>query len=255
MPWAVARSASSLPTAPARSTGAVVAERSDASSVEAAASVLPATSSMSWAWTWRLLRKTASRGRADVPDTFLRTRAWRRIRAAWGFLLTLGYSFRCLSCLLADVLALVADTLLLVGVELALEALGHADHHVGDQGAGEPVQGAVFPRVGRPDGEKGISLAPELDDRGDRPLEGRLRAPHADEPRLDVDVDAAGDRDGHPSDTTHASALQLSSVTRCGRQPRRPRRPAWPRGRSSCPTTSRGWRSPCPPAPWEGPCS
>ena len=68
--------------------GAVVAERSDASSVEAAASVLPATSSMSWAWTWRLLRNTASRGRAGVPDTFLRTRAWRRIRAAWGFLLT-----------------------------------------------------------------------------------------------------------------------------------------------------------------------
>src|SRR5438067_1168064 len=204
MPWAVARSASSLPTAPARSTGAVVAERIDASSAEAAASVLPATSSMSWAWTWRLLRNTASRGRAGVPDTFLRTRAWRRIRAAWGFLLTSASSrsqcsLRCLSSLLADVLALVADTLLLVGIgfaqrpdlgsdlaqpllvgapdgnpcgrrhlkgdafgrrvpdrvgvaecqldavgtgraavanamdlKLALEALGHADHHVGD---------------------------------------------------------------------------------------------------------------------------
>src|SRR5260370_41391914 len=154
MPWAVARSASSLPTAPARSTGAVVAERSDASAVEAADSVLPATSSMSWAWKWRLLRNTASRGRAGVPDPFLRTRAWWRIRAAWGFLLTLGssiggYSFRRLSCLLADVLALVADTLLLVGVGLAQR----------------PDLGGDLPHpllVGAPDG----------DPRGRRQLEG-----------------------------------------------------------------------------------
>src|SRR2546423_10824126 len=273
MPWADARSASSLPPAPPRWTGAAVAERSGASSVEAAASVLPATSSMSWAWTCRLLRKTASRGRAAVPDTFLRTRAWRRMRAACGvlLLLTSNSSLRGLSCLLADALAFVADTLLLVGVgfaqrpdlgsdlahpllvgapdrdprrrrhlegdalgggvpdgvgvaerqldavgtgraavadavdlELALEALGHADHHVGHQRAGQPVQRAVLPRVRGPDGEERVALAPERDGRRNGPLEGRLRPLHPYEPRLDVDVHPAGHGDGHPSDTTHS---------------------------------------------------
>src|ERR1700681_4502316 len=56
--------------------------RSAGSVVDAATRVLPVASSTSWAPMWRRLRNTASRGRAAVPDTCLRTRRWRRARAA-----------------------------------------------------------------------------------------------------------------------------------------------------------------------------
>src|SRR5262245_653355 len=50
------------------------------SRVDAAASVLPARSSTSWAKMCRADRLTASRGRSAVPLTFLRTRRCRRAR-------------------------------------------------------------------------------------------------------------------------------------------------------------------------------
>src|ERR1700681_5059574 len=56
--------------------------RSAGSVVDAATRVLPVASSTSWAPMWRRLRNTARRGRAAVPDTCLRTRRWRRARAA-----------------------------------------------------------------------------------------------------------------------------------------------------------------------------
>src|SRR5262249_34721266 len=58
----------------------------------------------------RLERKPTSRGRSPVPCTFARTRRWRRRRASLTVRLgTLAY-------LPADVLALVADALALVGL-------------------------------------------------------------------------------------------------------------------------------------------
>ena len=49
--------------------------------VEAKASVLPTASSTTWAVMCLDERVTTRRGRSDVPETFLRTRAWRRRRA------------------------------------------------------------------------------------------------------------------------------------------------------------------------------
>ena len=49
--------------------------------VEAEASVVPATSSTTWTKMCREDRVTTSRGRAAVPETFLRTRRCRRLRA------------------------------------------------------------------------------------------------------------------------------------------------------------------------------
>src|SRR4051812_3527685 len=85
MPAALARCASSSPALPACSMG-FMARRSP-SVHDTAASVLPATSSMSWAWMPRLERNTEMRGRSAVPVTFARTR-WRRLSRVWGFVMT-----------------------------------------------------------------------------------------------------------------------------------------------------------------------
>src|SRR5688572_19226 len=97
-----------------------------------AASVRPASSSMSWTKIPRLERNTAIRGRSAVPRTFARTRR-RRFSRRWGDVTVLmrdcsawcsaprrGGRTGCESCPLAylpgDVLALVADALALVGL-------------------------------------------------------------------------------------------------------------------------------------------
>src|SRR5690348_15594112 len=116
MPAALARSATSLPTAAGASARPVFA--SDLSWLDAAASVRPASSSISWAAIERFERYTASRGRSAVPDTLARTRRWRRRRACC-FVFTAIVSLRSLSDLADDVLALVADALALVGLRRA----------------------------------------------------------------------------------------------------------------------------------------
>src|SRR5918997_2836801 len=130
MPAALARSASSAPARCACSIG--LSERSSPSVQLTAASVRPASSSMSWAKIPRLERNTAMRGRSAVPRTFARTRR-RRLRRFSGDVTVLmrdcsawwtAYRCRCRagsgSCPLAylpcDVLALVADALALVGL-------------------------------------------------------------------------------------------------------------------------------------------
>src|SRR5699024_113382 len=81
-PVDLARSATSPPTFLARSVLSPSRVRTSASMVDADATVLPTVSSTTWTKTWRLLRVTTRRGRAAVPVTFLRTRRWRRPRAA-----------------------------------------------------------------------------------------------------------------------------------------------------------------------------
>src|SRR5579884_966470 len=78
--WATAR-----PTAVAAAALAVAPlsePLSSPSTVDAAATVRPCESSITWAVMWCRLRKTASRGRAWAPSTRLRTRRWRLSRAA-----------------------------------------------------------------------------------------------------------------------------------------------------------------------------
>src|SRR4051794_23750401 len=82
-PAALARSATSRPAV----VDAVMlpvgpAERMSGSTVAAAATVRPLTSSITWRIRWRLERNTARRGRSGVPVIFLRTRWWRRRRAS-----------------------------------------------------------------------------------------------------------------------------------------------------------------------------
>src|SRR5215207_2198067 len=136
MPAALARSAIRAPARLACSIGS--RPRSSASVQLTAASVRPASSSMSWAKIPRLERNTAMRGRSAVPRTFARTRR-RRLRRRWGEVTVLmpdcsawwsaprrGGRAGCSSCPLAylpgDVLALVADALALVGLRRPLLA-------------------------------------------------------------------------------------------------------------------------------------
>ena len=62
--------------------GVPVSARSCGSVEEAATSVAPASSSMTWAEMCLLERETATRGRAAVPAILNRTRACRRIRSS-----------------------------------------------------------------------------------------------------------------------------------------------------------------------------
>src|SRR5581483_365179 len=125
MPAFLAASASRLPTSAACS---VLSPLNDfgRSSHDEAASVLPASSSMSWAKMPRFERKTSRRGRSAVPRILPRTRRWRRSRAS-RVVKVLGT----LTNLSADVLALVANALALVRLGRAyLPDLGGrlADH-------------------------------------------------------------------------------------------------------------------------------
>src|SRR5438552_5827506 len=122
MPATLARSASSRPTRAAASLLPVRPPRSSPSTVPAAASVRPLTSSMTWALMCLLDRNTARRGRSAVPRTCLRTRACRRRRASClSFVVcVIGVaSLRRLARLAVDDLTQVAHTLALVGLGLA----------------------------------------------------------------------------------------------------------------------------------------
>src|SRR5215471_19311416 len=128
MPASLARLASSWPTWCARAFLSPVASLMLASRVDADASVWPAPSSMSWAKMCRADLFTASRGRAAVPVTFLRTRTCRRFRDAARapalprpglFVVTAMSLLPSLPDLAADLLAGVTHALALVGVGLA----------------------------------------------------------------------------------------------------------------------------------------
>src|ERR1700738_4704029 len=103
-----------------------------ASIEEAAASVVPLRSSTTCTWMWRADRLITRRGVSALPEIFLRSRACRRSREArrasdtfcpTGLRVADTLSFvveaillTCLSDLAADLLALVANALALVGV-------------------------------------------------------------------------------------------------------------------------------------------
>src|SRR5438132_329386 len=70
--------AATRPTVVAACLLAVAPPRRSLWTVDAAASVRPLVSSMTWAEMCLLDRNTARRGRAGVPTTVLRTRRWRR---------------------------------------------------------------------------------------------------------------------------------------------------------------------------------
>src|ERR1700758_5768320 len=93
---------------------------------DAAANVVPLRSLTNCTWVWRDARLTPSRGRSDVPDTFLRSRAWRRSRAVrraaealWPAGLCCEFS-RLLAILLARLSDLAANLLTLAAHALAL---------------------------------------------------------------------------------------------------------------------------------------
>src|SRR4051812_30319041 len=115
MPASLARSATSLPTAAGASARVLFA--SDLSWLEAAASVRPEASSITWAAMPRFERYTASRGRSAVPTTFERTRRCRRRRACC--LVFTAIALRPLPDLADDLLAGVPDALALVGLRRA----------------------------------------------------------------------------------------------------------------------------------------
>src|SRR5690242_1244853 len=101
MPAALARSATSLPTAAACAFLSPDAARTVSSSDDAAASVRLVVSSTTCALMCRVERVTTRRGRAAVPCTFLRTRRCRRVRevrrnvAVLGALMLLGSPRNC----------------------------------------------------------------------------------------------------------------------------------------------------------------
>src|SRR6266566_5771081 len=129
MPALTARSASNWPTRFAFAVLSPAAERMVSSRVDAATIVRPAVSSTNWATMWRAERLMTRRGRAAPPLTLLRTRRWRRVRAAVRADVRLPE--RCLrvmppaillpslSNLAADLLALVPHALALVWIGLA----------------------------------------------------------------------------------------------------------------------------------------
>src|SRR6266704_4232087 len=80
MPAALAFTAISLPTCAA---SAMPLPLAFSSTVEAAATVLAAPSSMTCAYRWLRLRNTARRGRSEVPLTFTRTRRCRLVRPSF----------------------------------------------------------------------------------------------------------------------------------------------------------------------------
>src|SRR4029079_6240468 len=98
----------------------------------------------------------------------------------------------------------VADAL---DLERLREAAGDALDHVGDEAAGEPVEGTVLPALGRAlDDELAVAL---LDDHSLRHHLRQLaeRAVHHHAPRRDRHRHAGGQRDWTVSDSTHLSVL------------------------------------------------
>src|SRR5262245_305599 len=92
-------------------------------------------------------------------------------------------------------------------LQCLLIAVGHTDHHVGDESAGQPVELAAAPLVVRPRHEQVAILSCHLDRVHDRVGESALRPYDSDLAALDVDLDARGNRDRHTSDTRHLRCL------------------------------------------------
>ena len=90
-----------------------------------------------------------------------------------------------------------------------LVALGHADHHVGDQGAIQAVESAILLLVVRAGDMHLVALNLDGDVLVDRLLQLALRALHDD-----VVVVGNGDRDAgrNSSDTRHCFYLRFSVV-------------------------------------------
>src|SRR6476659_1052831 len=96
----------------------------------------------------------------------------------------------------------VADTL---DLEPLLDAAGDALDHVRDQGARQPVEGAVVATLGRPlDDQRAVVLL-DLHPCGHRLAELPQRAVHLNAPRGDRNVHAAGQFDWLLSDSAHLS--------------------------------------------------
>src|SRR5712691_12308890 len=107
--------------------------------VEAAATVLAAPSSMTWAYRWLRLRNTARRGFSDVPLTFTRTRRCLFARPSLrSMCLIMPRIYSCcsfsalarLACLTPDLLAPIHDALALV--RLGRPKLPDVGGHVAD---------------------------------------------------------------------------------------------------------------------------
>ena len=95
----------------------------------------------------------------------------------------------------------VADAL---DLELLLEALRDALHHVRDERPRQPVQRAILAALGRPrDDDLAVALL-DLHPRGDLLLQRAERPRDRDSRRLDRDGDAVRDRDGCFADSAHS---------------------------------------------------
>src|SRR5207244_1977800 len=132
-PAARARSATSRPTVPAASLLPVAPARSSFSWVDAAASVRPVLSSMTWATTCLFDRNTASRGRHVEGDAG-RSVDRDGVAEAEGEL-DLARAVRGRPVAHAD------------DLEVLREPGRHPDHHVVDERPGQAVQGPVVPLV------------------------------------------------------------------------------------------------------------
>src|SRR5512135_647677 len=281
MPFAWARSAMSVPTLTAAFLLAALfaLPRTPSSREVACASVVPAPSSMSWTEIQRSVLLTARRGRSAVPFTFVRMRAWMRVRAstrACAFCMVSSSLARGLAGLLLEDLAHEAEALELVWVrrpdsadlgrrladlllvdarhddvrdvlglrvrrdvhrhalghrerdlvreadaeddvlplhlgleadpdevDLALEALGHAEDGVLDERAVEAVERLVLLLLAAADEDDRPVLLLDGDPREDGRRHGTLRALHGHARLAELDVHALGHGDGLLSDSRH----------------------------------------------------
>src|SRR5690606_25686983 len=103
-------------------------------------------------------------------------------------------------------------------LELLLVTLGHADHPVVDQGAGQAVQRASFTLVvGALHLEDTVLALHDADRCGNRVVQGALRALHGHQVAINGDVDAGRDRDGELANTRHCLfPLSVSSLPDVG---------------------------------------
>src|SRR4051812_39651701 len=103
-------------------------------------------------------------------------------------------------------LGAVADAL---DLQRLREAVGDPGDHVGDEGAGEPVQRAMLRAIGRAGDDQLLALLPDLDRAVLALLEVAAGAGHAHDLGLDRDGDAGGDGDGPLTDSLHRDRPDL----------------------------------------------
>ena len=102
-------------------------------------------------------------------------------------------------------------------LELLGEALGDPDHHVGDQGAGQPVQGPVPALVVGPlTTSTSPSWATVIP--GQSALQRALGPLHGDRVAASVTVDARGHGDGGTADARHQASLRRRAIVRLARR-------------------------------------